>query len=188
MRRTSQGYTLIELLIVLAVMAALIIGAFYLYPKVQASRTANAQSVILQSFQASMKSLFINGDYQKVTNLVTTQAGMWTDQMEGATPSANITTEWGSLVTVAPATASGGVPAAGVPAQYFKVTYPGVPSDVCQKLVPSLTGSWEKVTVGAVVVQDLNAASPVAYDPSALAASCGGKSGSTSVDLTLVSR
>src|SRR5574337_1002896 len=109
---------------------------------------------------------------------------MWTDQMEGATPTANITTEWGTAVTVAPATASGGVPAAGVPAQYYSVVYRGVPSDVCQKLVPSLTGSWEKVTVGAVVVQDLNAASPVAYDASALAGACGGTSGSTAVDLT----
>lgn len=188
MRRTSSGYTLIELLIVLAVMAALIIGAFYLYPKVQSSRAANAQAVILQSFQANMKSLFTNGDYQKVSNLVTAQAGMWNDQMIGPTPSAVITTEWGTLVTVKPATASGAAPAAGKPAQYFVVTYAGVPSDVCQKLVPTLVGSWEKVTVGTTVVQDQNAAAAVQYDPSLLAASCGGSSGSTAVDLTLVSR
>jgi prepilin-type N-terminal cleavage/methylation domain-containing protein len=188
MSRSSQGYTLIELLIVLAIIAALIVGAFYLYPKVQASRSANAEAVILQSFQANMKSLFTTGDYQKVTNIVTTEAGMWSNQMIGATPSATITTEWGTLATVLPSTAEGGVPTAGQAAQYFVVTYPGVPSDVCQKLVPALVGSWEKVTVGTTVVQDLNAAPAVQYDPSALASSCGGSSSSTTADLTLVSR
>jgi prepilin-type N-terminal cleavage/methylation domain-containing protein len=188
MRRTSQGYTLIELLIVLAIIAALIVGAFYLYPKVQAARSANAESVILQSFQANMKSLFTTGDYQKVSNLVTAQAGMWSDQMITNPATATITTEWGTLVTVKPATSAGVVSATGVPAQYFVVTYPGVPSDVCQKLVPSLAGSWEKITVGTTVVQDLNGAPAIQYDPSLLAASCGGSSASTTADLTLVSR
>jgi prepilin-type N-terminal cleavage/methylation domain-containing protein len=187
-RKSSLGYTLIELMIVLAIIAALIVGAFYLYPKVQASRAANAEAVILQSFQANMKSLFTMGDYQKVSNIVTAQAGMWNDQMIGATPSDTITNEWGGAVSVKPATAAGAVSAAGQTAHYFLVTYPGVPADVCQKLVPSLVGSFEKVSVGATIVQDLNAASPVRYDPSALAASCGGSSGSTTVSLALVSR
>jgi prepilin-type N-terminal cleavage/methylation domain-containing protein len=187
--KSQKGYSMIELLIVLAIIAALIAGAFYLYPRVQAARAANAEATILQSFQANMKSLFTTGEYSKATIAVTAAAGMWPNSMlVGGPPPVSATNEWGGAVTVNGATAAGAACAAA-PCQYFVVSYPTVPSDVCQKLLPSLSASYDLVKVGATVIQDLdNVAAAVQYDPSKVPTACGATSGGTPVTLTLVSR
>ncbi len=43
-RKSKKGFSLLELLLVLGIIAALVVAAFIVYPKVQASQRAQAES------------------------------------------------------------------------------------------------------------------------------------------------
>lgn len=54
-RKSKKGFSLLELLLVLGIIAALVVAAFIVYPKVQASQRAQAESNNIATIQAGVK-------------------------------------------------------------------------------------------------------------------------------------
>lgn len=171
--RSQGGFSLIELLLVLAIVAALAVAAFIVYPRVQAGRNASYESQVLSSAQAGVKALFTTNNYARLTTPVAVDAEIFPSNMKvGAT----IENQWAGVVTAGPALATGADgPATGV-ARYFKFVYPNVPTDVCIRLAGAAVQNFGTVLVGTEVVQDLyTGAAAGALDEAKITTGCKGE-------------
>lgn len=135
--RHNHGFSLIELLLVLAIVAAVAVAAFIVYPKVQASNVAKEEAEVITSAVASIKEMFPNGNYANLSNQVAIAAKIFPDNMLLEN---TIQNRFGSTVFVGPSKRS---------VKVFKITYMRPPSHICTKLVPLLAQRFKGVNVKA---------------------------------------
>jgi prepilin-type N-terminal cleavage/methylation domain-containing protein len=57
--KSKKGFSLLELLLVLGIIAALVVAAFIVYPKVQASQRSQAESNNIATIQAGVKAFIL---------------------------------------------------------------------------------------------------------------------------------
>ena len=151
-QRNQGGFSLVEILLVLGIIAILAIAAFIIFPQVQSSNRANSELTNITTIAAGVKNLFgSTRDYQDVTTGVVNQARVFPPSMNGnqfgvADP---IQSSWNSDVDVNPINCDGtAAPGGGAAARCFEIAYTAVPSEVCSKLVPGLIQNFELVRVG----------------------------------------
>lgn len=145
--RAQGGFSLIELLLVLAIVAALAVAAFIVYPRVQAGRNATYESQVLSAAQAGVKALFTTNNYTNLTEEVATNAEIFPKNMN--IDDGDIQNQWNGDVLVGPATSAGAAgPATGVQ-RYFGFVYPDVPTDVCIRLAGAAVQNFGTVRVDA---------------------------------------
>ena len=185
--RNQAGFSLIELLLVLAIVAALAVAAFIVYPRVQAGRNATYESQVLASAQAGVKALFTTNNYDKINLASAYNAELFPKNMNISATS--IQNQWAGAVTVEPSAADGGLATgAGTIDRYFKISYANVPADVCIRLAGAAVQNFGTVLVGAnvagaVKVQDLYSAGAgaLALDEALIATNCKQAGGATLV-------
>lgn len=176
-RNNAKGFSLIELLLVLGVLAILLVAAFVVYPQVRDRNQANTEASNLTSIKAGVNNLYASkgGNYTGLTAGVANQARVFPASMNQGTytDAAPITSSWGGTVAVAvngAATAAtrtpGGVIAAN---RSFTITYSSVPDGVCLPLVSSAANNFQGVTVGTTEVL-----TSTGFDPARAAAACTG--------------
>lgn len=71
MERKRKGFSLLELLLVMGIIAALIVAAFIVYPKVQSYRNVKIESNNISSLKAEVSALYasVASDLPKDANL-----------------------------------------------------------------------------------------------------------------------
>lgn len=143
---SSRGFSLIELLLVLGVLAILLVAAFVIYPQVQSSSRANQESQNFTAMAAKISSLYATGSrFEGLNNTLGMNARIFPDTMrEGVTDPAQVRGVWG-LVTL------NGVPEYNY-TQYW-VTYEDVPSADCVKFANAIVGGVEALNVGGIQVK-----------------------------------
>ena len=171
----SQGFSLIELLLVLAIIAALAVAAFIIYPRVQAGRQATFETQVLSSAQASVKSLFTQGDFRNLTTAAALNGKFFPDSyVNGAALNNQFggTVTAGSItdITTAPPVQAAAAAAAARP--YFGITYTNVPSEVCVRLAGGAAGNFGAIVINGNVVKNAYLAAPTAFDEAAAALRC----------------
>lgn len=185
--RSQGGFSLIELLLVLAIIAALAVAAFIVYPRVQAGRNASYEAQVLSSAQAGVKALFTTNNFDRIDKAAAFNSEIFPDNMNISATS--IQNQWSGEVNVEPSAADGGAgTAAGTIDRYFKITYPNVPADVCIRLAGAAVQNFGTVLVGAdaasvVKVQDLYspAAGALPLNEALIATNCKQEGGATLV-------
>jgi len=188
--RSQGGFSLIELLLVLAIIAALAVAAFIVYPRVQAGRNATFESQLLSSAQAGVKALFTTGNYDRINLAAAYNAEIFPSNMNISVGS--IQNQWEGAVTVLPSSSSGANGTAiGTPDRYFKIGYTNVPTDVCIRLAGAAVQNFGTVLVGtsatvapsavADIVQDTYSTTQVPLDEGKIAANCRGTGGRASI-------
>ena len=152
-RKSKKGFSLLELLLVLGIIAALVVAAFIVYPKVQASQRAQAESNNIATIQAGVKALYTSASsFTGLTNTVAVQAKIFPDNMlSGSGTAAKPINAFKGNVTLA-ATA----------------TYDNVPAAECVKIATAAAGNFYITTVGTKVVK----AAGGTLDVAATAAAC----------------
>ena len=165
-RKSKKGFSLLELLLVLGIIAALVVAAFIVYPKVQASQRAQAESNNIATIQAGVKALYTSASsFTGLTNTVAVQAKIFPDNMlSGSGTAAKPINAFKGNVTLA-ATATGPSSAAGTS---FTITYDNVPAAECVKIATAAAGNFYITTVGTKVVK----AAGGTLDVAATAAAC----------------
>lgn len=152
----NQGFTLLEILLVIGIAAVIAIAAFMAWPAVQSSQRANAEQSRAMTIAAGVKQAY-NGRYSGVSNENVIRAKIPPSDMINGTA---LNSSWGGTVTVAPAATN----------TKFTITYDTVPENVCLKLAPGLGQSFENVTVGGTAIRD--DAAGTAYNPAAVITQC----------------
>lgn len=152
-RSKQQGFTLVELLLVLGVLALIAITAFIIYPSVQAGTQANSEAANVTTITASVKNLFGSaGNYSGLA-----AAGSFngcpaflypSDMLQGVDPATvtsaaacTPTNVWGGSVTLA----SGGTNGSEFVIAY---TIPNAPQ-ACEKFIADVAANYDVVGVGS---------------------------------------
>ena len=145
-KKSKKGFSLLELLLVLGIIAALVVAAFIVYPKVQASQRAQAESNNIAAIQAGVKALYAStSSFTGLTNSVAVQAKIFPDNMlSGSGSSAKPINAFKGDVVVASATTG----PSGAQGSSFTITYSNVPAAECTKIITAAAGNFYKVGVG----------------------------------------
>lgn len=172
--RSQGGFSLIELLLVLAIVAALAVAAFIVYPRVQAGRNAGYEAQVLSAAVAGAKAIFVSGNYTTLDNTVANNAELFpTSMINGAD---GIVNQWEGAVVIEGTDAAGAD--TGAVRRYITITYPEVPRDVCMRLGASAAQNFGRVAVGGdtptVIIDTFdNVETNNVVDEAALTSSCG---------------
>ncbi len=133
--KSMLGVTLLEIMLVLAIAAMVIVMSVRYYQSASSSQQANAALQQIQGITAAADGLAqATGSYATASVSVSTLAPL----MPGGAASGFIT-PWGTTITI-------GTPAASS----YQVTLPGVPSGVCPLLKSKLAANNHYVGVSSV--------------------------------------
>ena len=172
--RNAKGFSLIELLLVLGVLAILLVAAFVVYPQVRDRNQANAEVANLTSIKANLNNLYAprGGNYTGLDTGVANEARVFPSSMNGGVygSTTTINSSWGKPVTVVvgTATTAAQTPPSAIPAnRNFRITYNDVPTGVCLGLVSGAATNFQGVTVGST-----NVMTTTGFDPGAAASAC----------------
>lgn len=150
-RKSKKGFSLLELLLVLGIIAALVVAAFIVYPKVQASQRAQAESNNIATIQAGVKALYTSASsFTGLTNTVAVQAKIFPDNMlSGAGTAVTAINSFKGSVTLAAANTG---PSFAVGSS-FTITYSDVPAAECTKIVTATAGNFYVAAVNTKIVK-----------------------------------
>ncbi|WKS80941.1 MULTISPECIES: type 4 pilus major pilin [Enterobacterales] len=165
-KKSKKGFSLLELLLVLGIIAALVVAAFIVYPKVQASQRAQAESNNIATIQAGVKALFTSASsFTGLTNSVAVQAKIFPDNMLSGSGSAAkpINAFKGNVTLAADKTGPSGADGSS-----FTITYENVPAAECTKIITAAAGNFYIAQVGDATVKEAGGTLNVA----ATAAAC----------------
>lgn len=155
-----SGFSLIELLLVLGVLAILLVAAFVVYPQVRDRNQANTEAANLRAIQANVRSLFYSkgGSFRGLGNGknagdrgVANQARVFPSTMNGGDYSADVQvkTTWGGDVWVWKRPAVTTPKGAILADRSFGILLEGVPRGVCVPLVAAVGNDFMSVTVAS---------------------------------------
>lgn len=158
-----KGFSLIEMLLVLGVLAVLLVAAFVIYPRVRDASRASTEATNILTIQTNIRNLYnTKGEYSglgagkangTVDPGIANQARIFPPTMNGGNYSKTtpITSSWGGevwVVTRPDATTPSGFLPKG---RSFGIFYGAIPSSVCVQLLPALSGQFKSVWVGNAV-------------------------------------
>ncbi|NNQ95496.1 type IV pilin [Escherichia coli] len=165
-KKSKKGFSLLVLLLVLGIIAALVVAAFIVYPKVQASQRAQAESNNIATIQAGVKALYTSASsFTGLNNSVAVQAKIFPDNMlSGSGSAAKPINAFKGNVVVASADTG---PSAATGSS-FTITYENVPAAECTKIITAAAGNFYIAQVGSATVKEAGGTLNVA----ATAAAC----------------
>ncbi|ACX87546.1 PilS domain protein [Pectobacterium parmentieri WPP163] len=144
-RKYRKGFSLLELILVLGVIAGLIVSAFIVYPKVQAAQRAEAEVKNISTIKAGIKELYSSSaGYDGLTTDVLVKAKVFPDNMlindNGTIKPVN---SFKGDITVIPIADN----QAGIGSYGFTIRYNNVPSAECMKIVTALQSGFSRVII-----------------------------------------
>ncbi|WP_019022968.1 type 4 pilus major pilin [Thioalkalivibrio sp. ALE23] len=147
--RKVRGFTLVEMLIVLAIGASVLFGVFVAVSAVQNQQASNEASENLNLFAAEIQTLFRGqSDFSDISNTVLLDAGTVPGPMEQG---GEIVTAWNDEVEVTSVTLTG---TSGTD-NAFQIEYP-LPEAACTNVIQAVEGAFAEVQVGGSIIKDAN--------------------------------
>lgn len=165
--KKGKGFSLLELLLVLGVIAALIVGAFIVYPKVRNSQSIDAEAKNIATIRSGILALYasqatISGG---LNNSIAIQAQIFPDNMlvkNGSAVSKVVNSFGGDVILVT-----------GL--WYGKTVatlqYNNVPTELCTKLITAVGSNMFLVTAGGYWALNENVGVP--YSVANVSKACG---------------
>lgn len=144
MDKNKKGFSLLELLLVLGIIAALVVSAFVVYPKVRDARYIDIEAKHIAQIYASVKNVYTG--QPNYSGLSTTTLAMPTQFFPEDMLSKKITwaiSSWGGYVVVD----SNKVSPSGGTDSSFTISYSDVPDSVCIRLITAVEGAFFNIYI-----------------------------------------
>ena len=178
LRKIRRGFTLIEILLVVGFIAIAGLVVYSIYNKAQTTNLANLEADKFNVMLAGVKTLYGGrNNVDGLTPALLVSSGIVSKE-ELTAPNSNLfRTSWGETMTVAQE---------AVGSRWITFTYNDVPSEICIKLVNSISLNAMFITVGTTNLKDETAGASSgsgtgkATDPTATTLACSSAS-STSI-------
>lgn len=173
----KKGFSLLEIILVIAVAAGFIIGVFMLLSKTQAGQRAAREANYMTTISTGVKALYVGvPSYVGITTAAIVNARVFPEDMLPDSTSTAPLNSWKGLVTID----SSNEGPSGAPGSSFTITYPSVPGEDCVKIVSQIGPSYYIIRVNGTTVKD-----PVnLLNPGTLGTSC--KAGGNSNTIVVV--
>jgi prepilin-type N-terminal cleavage/methylation domain-containing protein len=148
----SRGFTLIEVLLVIGIIAALAIAAFVIYPTVKVSREASAAFDSYMATDGAHRSFYANRKTDGMTRATSISAGVADDAM--------MSSPWGTISPSPSVKDAAGGAACATNCKSFALTFATVPSKQCVRLVNALEPNAARIVVGSPGTDVKNSTTP----------------------------
>lgn len=161
--KKQKGFTLLELLAVLIIIAILGTGLYFVMAKVTSSSDAKAEDKNVQLIASALRTTYGNtasysGLTASVQQLIT--SGVFPASIVSGTTLAN---KWGGAITIASYSVSPGTD------NYFDITEASIPRDICNKMASLTASSFPLVNINGTPFKTATVTNP---DPSTSVTLC----------------
>lgn len=148
MKKANDGFSLIELLLVLGVIAILLVAAFVVYPQVRTKQMVNKELVGLRTITASIQSMYASKkNYLGFSANTLVQAHLVPSNMRNLT-NGRATNMAGAAMTFTPYGESD-TSLSGTYRPRIRVFSPNIPEEACVDLALGVSDFSEHLYVGA---------------------------------------
>lgn len=154
-KQNKKGFTLTEVLLVLALAATIIILIFMAYPKAKSAISVDRESKNISTILSGVKSMYAStSSFTGLTNNVALKAEIIPNNMIKKSTSVITTVKnsWSGVVVIQ----SDSTGPSGKAGSSFTITYNTVPTISCSKLVASVASYFYTVSINGVVVKPNN--------------------------------
>lgn len=171
-RISKKGFSLLELLLVLGIIAALVVAAFIVYPKVQDSNRAATEAKNISALMAGVKSLYSGQSYYKgLDDQVAYKAKIYPDNMVVGNGTNFVNSYSGTVSVESSANTSTGEDDSG-----FRIKYTLLPSITCAKIITEVGSNFYEINANGVTLE------PSTMKPSDITAACSTRDGNAGSD------
>lgn len=142
----QRGFSLIEILLVLGVLALLLLAAFFTFPQVRDRNYVNIENQRLMQTVAVVKNLYVaKGNYVGLTTDIANQAKAFVSEANQGNYQAGqeIRNLWGGLIQLQVHAAN---------PKFMEISYGAVPPDACQKLATGVARNFKELQVAGTPV------------------------------------
>lgn len=142
----QRGFSLIEILLVLGVLALLLVAAFLTFPQVRDRNYVNIENQRLLQTVAVVKNIYVSkGNYTGLTTDVANQAKAFVAEANQGNYQAGqeIRNLWGGLIELRPNASN---------PKFMEISYSAVPPDACQKLATGVARNFKELQVAGTTV------------------------------------
>jgi type II secretory pathway pseudopilin PulG len=151
MKNKKNGFTLVEILLVVGFIALAGIGIYTIYSKVQSSSTASIEAKNISLLKAGVKNLYGGSvSYAGINNGVLNDGRITPDNMRVVpyvTSDTGINNSFGGVVNVTVMSLGGGTN------NGFRISYAKVPGEICPKIVAAAEKDFEQITVSGTLIK-----------------------------------
>lgn len=147
-KQKQKGFTLVELLLVVGLIALGAVVAYITFPKVQSTSRANAEATNINTIASGINNLYAGSNtFTGLTNEVLINGKGAPERMVGA--GNTLVNSLGGAVTIGTAT----LPAGGVTDNHYQITWEGIPEAECVKLGTGVANNFVDVTINGTAVK-----------------------------------
>jgi len=161
-RRPAKGFTLIEILVVVSIIAALIFFLTRNSEKAEQRTALNAVSTQLVVLSDAIKSTYRSNNYGGLTVQNLCESRAVSEMCSGTGAASAIRHDFQGTVAIAPANCNGGT------SNCFTFAPANIPGNACAPIISSLQGKASAITVGTTVVKNAS----TAYSQAAVNTAC----------------
>lgn len=151
--KVNKGFSLLEIVLVIAVALIMITSALVMYPKIQSNQRANNEAKNVAAIKAGVRALYKGkATYTGLTNTILVESRSIPDNMTVPGDTSQIISSYGSPMRIY-ASDFGTSKAVG---SSFTIIYMNITNNDCAKLVPLISGEMSAIQINTLRVKALN--------------------------------
>lgn len=146
-KNKQSGFSLIELLLVLGVLAILLLAAFVVYPQVRRQNIVNEQLYAVRAMVEGVRGIYGNRPYDSVTGEMVRNSGMIPRTFHHPTNPILMVNHWGGTMTLQPWGEDDTSSTSDTYKSRMRLSYTNFPQEYCVPMATGFMGFADKLYI-----------------------------------------